>query len=54
VVIQLVGANAVRSADAVGTAWLKRHASTVNGKTVLKVDGEKRKLPRADLAQLKA
>ena len=32
--------------------WLKSHARTVKGKTVLKVDGEKRTLPRADLAQL--
>jgi hypothetical protein len=44
----------VRSADAVGTAWVKRHARSVKGKVVLKVDGEKRKLPRAGLAQLKA
>ena len=36
----------------VGTRWLKRHARIVKGKTVLKVDGKKRKLPRADLAEL--
>jgi hypothetical protein len=38
----------------VGTRWVKRHARTVKGKTVLKIDGEKRKLPRADLADLTA
>jgi Ca2+-binding RTX toxin-like protein len=54
VVIQLVGADAVRSADAVGRRWLNRHARTVRSKVVLKVDGEKRKLPRAGLEQLKA
>ena len=52
VVIQSVNAGAARSAKVVGTRWLKRHARIVKGKTVLKVDGEKRKLPRADLAEL--
>jgi Ca2+-binding RTX toxin-like protein len=46
-------ANAVSSAKVVGKRWLKRHARVnVKGKTVLKVGGEKRKLPRADLHQL--
>jgi Ca2+-binding RTX toxin-like protein len=35
---------------AAGERWLKAHASTVRGKTVLDVGGEKRTLPRADLA----
>ena len=33
-------------------AWLKKHARTVKGKTVLRIDGEKRKLPRAKLGEL--
>jgi Ca2+-binding RTX toxin-like protein len=52
VVIQAVGANDVSSAKTVGKRWLKNHARTVKGKTVLKVDGEKHKLPRADLVKL--
>jgi Ca2+-binding RTX toxin-like protein len=52
VVIQAVGANEVSSARTVGKRWLKNHASTVKGKTVLRVDGEKHKLPRADLVEL--
>jgi Ca2+-binding RTX toxin-like protein len=52
VVLDSFAANAVTSATAVGKKWLKAHARTVKGKTVLKVDGEKRKLPRADLARL--
>ena len=40
------------SARVAGTAWLKSHARTVKGKTVLVVDGEQRKLPRAKLARL--
>ena len=47
VVIQLVGDTAT-SATAVGSKWLATHASTVKGKTVLKLDGEQRVLPRAD------
>jgi hypothetical protein len=42
----------VTSATAVGTKWVTKHARTVKGKTVLKVDGKKRKLPRAKLVQL--
>jgi Ca2+-binding RTX toxin-like protein len=52
VVLDSFAANAVTSATAVGTKWLKAHARTVKGKTVLKVDGKKRKLPRAELARL--
>jgi Ca2+-binding RTX toxin-like protein len=52
VVLQSVGVNAVSSATAVGRSWLRTHARVVNGKTVLKVDGEQRTLPRADLRQL--
>ena len=49
VVIQGLSADTVTSATAVGTSWLKAHARVVKGKTVLKVDGKKRTLPRADL-----
>ena len=52
VVIDSLGANAVTSATAVGKSWLKAHARTVKGKTVLKVGGKKRTLPRADLVRL--
>ena len=50
--IQGIAAESVTSAKAVGTNWLKAHARIVKGKTVLKVDGKKRKLPRADLGTL--
>ena len=52
VVIAVVGTNTVTSANLVGTMWLKTHARTVKGKTVLKVDGKKRTLPNADLDRL--
>ncbi len=52
VVIQSLAASAARSASVKGAGWLKAHARIVKGKTVLKVDGEKRKLPRADLREL--
>ena len=52
VVIQSLAANTVRSASVRGAAWLEAHARTVKGKTVLKVDGEKWKLPRAKLGKL--
>jgi len=53
VVIQLVGTNSVRSAKVVGARWLKHHAHRAkSGKTVLKIGGEKRKLPRAKLRKL--
>ena len=53
VVLDIAAANRVSSASVVGTKWLRKHATTVRGKTVLKLDGEKRKLPRAKLAKLK-
>jgi Ca2+-binding RTX toxin-like protein len=52
VVIQSLTAGAVRSASVRGAGWLKAHARTVKGKTVLTVDGEKTKLPRAKLGKL--
>ena len=52
VVIQSLGADTVTSADAVGDRWLQAHARTVKGKTVLKLDGKRRTLPRADIEQL--
>jgi Ca2+-binding RTX toxin-like protein len=52
VVIQLVGANSVESAKTVGRRWVRNHTSVKKGKTILKIDGEKHKLPRADRADL--
>ena len=52
VVLGSLSANSVKSAEAVGKRWLKNHARTVKGKTVLTVGGEKHKLPRADLVRL--
>jgi Ca2+-binding RTX toxin-like protein len=52
VILQSIGADRVASASAAGQSWLSRHARTVKGKTVLKLDGKKRVLPRADLAQI--
>ena len=52
VVIDTANATAVRSAAVVGKSWLKSHARTVRGRTVLTVDGQKTKLPRAKLAKL--
>jgi Ca2+-binding RTX toxin-like protein len=49
VVLDSLAAGSVSSASVVGEEWLARHARTVKGKTVLKVNGEKRTLPRADL-----
>jgi hypothetical protein len=42
----------VRSASVVGKEWLATHARTINGKTVLQVDGKQRTLPHAGLARL--
>ncbi len=53
VVLDIAAANKVSSASVVGTKWLRKHATTVRGKTVLKIHGEKHKLPRAKLAKLK-
>jgi Ca2+-binding RTX toxin-like protein len=52
IVIQSLGADTVSAAATVGTEWLEAHASTVDGKTVLEVAGEKHTLPQADLSEL--
>jgi Ca2+-binding RTX toxin-like protein len=52
VVLDGLAANRVTAASAVGKRWVTRHARTVKGKVVLKVGGEKHRLPRAKLAQL--
>ena len=52
VVLDALTANTVTSATLAKKGWLKAHARTVKGKTVLTVDGKKRKLPRAQLARL--
>jgi Ca2+-binding RTX toxin-like protein len=52
VVLDSLTANTVTSAAVAGKAWLTTHARTIKGKTVLKVGGKKRTLPRADLVQL--
>jgi Ca2+-binding RTX toxin-like protein len=52
VVIDSLGVNTVTSATVVGKKWLKTHARTAKGKTVIKVDGVKRVLPSADLARI--
>jgi Ca2+-binding RTX toxin-like protein len=46
------GADRVTSAVAAGPEWLDAHARTVDGKTVLEVNGRERTVPRADLAAL--
>ncbi|WP_451923676.1 calcium-binding protein [Svornostia abyssi] len=53
VVIDGATTSTVESAEIFGAAWLTKNARTVRGKTVVKVDGEKRTLPRAKLAKLK-
>ena len=52
VVLDSFAANAVTAASAAPKQWLTTHARSVKGKTVLKVHGKKRTLPRAQLAQL--
>jgi Ca2+-binding RTX toxin-like protein len=52
VIIQLVGDDTVTSATVADKQWLKKHARTVGGKTVLDVGGKQRILPRADLSTL--
>jgi Ca2+-binding RTX toxin-like protein len=52
IVLDSLSANRVTSARKVGKRWLRAHARTVHGKTVLKVHGHKHKLPRARLARL--
>jgi Ca2+-binding RTX toxin-like protein len=49
VVLQSLVGDRVASATLVGQTWLKTHARTVAGKTVLSIDGKQRALPRADL-----
>jgi hypothetical protein len=54
-VIQLAAAdNTVSSAKTVGRRWVRNHTRIAKGKTVLRIDGAKRKLPRADIADLTA
>jgi Ca2+-binding RTX toxin-like protein len=53
VVLGLVS-DTVTSAAVAGTDWVKTHARTVNGETVLDVGGKQRTLPHTDLAQLTA
>jgi Ca2+-binding RTX toxin-like protein len=52
VVLDSAGINRVSSAATADLDWLKARARTVKGKLVLKLDGEKRTLPRAKLAKL--
>jgi Ca2+-binding RTX toxin-like protein len=51
-VVLAFSADSVRSASLLGKDWLAAHARTISGKTVLKVGGEARTLPRAELAPL--
>lgn len=53
VVIDGAQSSTVSSATVAGVKWLNKHAVTVRGRTVIKVDGVKRTLPRAKLAKLK-
>jgi Ca2+-binding RTX toxin-like protein len=50
--IQSLGFDSVSSATTVDEEWLTAHARTVEGKTVLEVDGKQMKLPRVDLSEL--
>ena len=50
--VERVLAGGVRSATVEGERWVKAHARTVKGKTVLIANGERHKLPRAKLAKL--
>jgi Ca2+-binding RTX toxin-like protein len=53
VVLQLVGTNRVQSAKVVGARWKKNHTrKTAKGKTVLRYDGDRYRLPRAKLRKL--
>ncbi len=53
VVIDGLQSSTVSSAKVAGVTWLNKNARTVRGRTVIKVDGVKRTLPRAKLAKLK-
>jgi Ca2+-binding RTX toxin-like protein len=48
--IQLVAGDDVTSAAPAGKEWLASHVRTADGKSVLKVGGEERTLPHADLS----
>jgi Ca2+-binding RTX toxin-like protein len=52
VVIDSLAVNTVADATAAGPGWVKAHASTVKGKTVLRIKGGKRTLPHASLARI--
>jgi Ca2+-binding RTX toxin-like protein len=52
VVIDTLSATIVTKATVVGRGWLASHESIADGKTVLKVNGEERTLPRASLSRL--
>jgi Ca2+-binding RTX toxin-like protein len=52
VVLDAIAANSVSSATIARTSWLKAHARTVKGKTVLVVHGKKHKLHRGQLDRL--
>ena len=51
VINSLKTADRVTAAKPVGKRWLKKHVRTVKGKTVLRVGGEKHKLPRTDVVR---
>jgi Ca2+-binding RTX toxin-like protein len=52
VVIDSLTANVIRSATPVSRRWLATHARVVGGRTVLRLDGKDRTLPRASLVKL--
>jgi Ca2+-binding RTX toxin-like protein len=52
VVLDSLAVNTVSDATAVGAGWVKSHARTVKGKTVLRVGHAKHTLPQADLSDL--
>jgi Ca2+-binding RTX toxin-like protein len=52
VVLYGFAANTVASATAAGKDWLRTHARTINGRTVLSVGGKQRTLPRANVPRL--
>jgi Ca2+-binding RTX toxin-like protein len=54
IVIQGLVADTVSDAAIVGADWLESHADTVDGKTVLDVNGQQYTLPQADLGQLES
>ena len=51
VVLDNAAVTAVKSATVVGKQWLAIHARRVRGKTVLRVGGETRTLPLAELVR---